>query len=413
MNEGLSKLGLAALVGAAVYHLLAVLSPAWWQARDNDQGRDFASYYYAVQVAADGGDPYDTRQLSAAAAADGTRGAVHPYLYAPPFLLSMAWVLPYDLSSAYHLWFWLHEVTLLVAVAVLWGWQRERSPALGWLLAALVAAMTAVPNNHLMGQANFPGLALAFGGLWAQERGRPWLGGALLGAACMLKMSPALLVMWWLLRRDLLAALAAVLTAIALSVAALPLASLAVQRTFFVDVLPSFGSGAYNGLGVAIGIFGNHSLPNLFHQLAPSGAGVLSPLARGLAWVANLGLLGGLAVWFRGPRPTPLARFAQVGAVGVVMLLFPVYTYEHHLVWAIPAALAAMIGVERGRLGAGWAIATGVGVACLAFELAALKRWAELPEASAALGWVLMELKTVGLLLLLAAAARLGREEAA
>ena len=98
-----------------------------------------------------------------------------------------------------------------------------------------------------MGQANFPGLLLALAGLWQAEKDREWLGGALMGAACMLKMSPALWVVWWLARQRWRAAAGAVLCGAALSLLVLPLAGPSVQLRFYTEILPTFGSGDYNG----------------------------------------------------------------------------------------------------------------------------------------------------------------------
>jgi len=394
------------LCAAVLFHALTLLSPAWWQTRAVRNGRDFASYYYAVQVAAEGGDPYDTPSLSKRARKDGTRKSVHPFLYAPPFVGMMVWAIPLSLPDAYHLWFWLHELCLLVTVGVMATWWRSASPAAPWVLAVLVACMTAVPNNHLMGQANFPGLALAMGGLWATQRERPLLGGALLGTACMLKMSPALLVMWWLLRREWVAAVASVVTAVGLSLLVLPLVGLTHQVTFFTQVLPGFGSGDYNGLAVPIGLFGNHSVPNLWHHVFPGAKGLLSPTARTASSVTNLSLLVGLGLWFRhAPRDT-LQLAAQVSAVGVLMLLFPVYTYEHHLVWALPAMAVVAIAAERGRLAWPWAVVAGVGITLVMFDLQDLKRSAEF--FGPPLQGVFMELKTVGLAALMVTCAHLG-----
>ena len=97
MRDGSRNIGTLLVVAAVVWHVLSVLTPAWVRTFDTTHGRDFASYYYAVKVASEGGDPYDKALLRQAARADGTRKAVHPYLYAPPFLLIMTWALPYDL----------------------------------------------------------------------------------------------------------------------------------------------------------------------------------------------------------------------------------------------------------------------------------------------------------------------------
>ena len=75
-------------------HAIFQARPAWEKVSAGGGGRDFASYYYAAQVALEGGDPYDTPALSAAAVADHTRRSVHPFFYPPPFLFSVAWVGP-------------------------------------------------------------------------------------------------------------------------------------------------------------------------------------------------------------------------------------------------------------------------------------------------------------------------------
>src|SRR5688500_16431609 len=108
MLDGTKSFGALLLVAAITWHALTVLSPAWVVAFEQDKARDFGSYYDAVRVAAEGGDPYDKPTVNAAARADGRKG-VHPFLYAPPFLLGMWWVRGLELDTAYYVWFWLHE----------------------------------------------------------------------------------------------------------------------------------------------------------------------------------------------------------------------------------------------------------------------------------------------------------------
>jgi alpha-1,2-mannosyltransferase len=274
--------------------------------------------------------------------------------------------------------------------------------------------MTAIPNNHAMGQANFPGLLLALAGLWQTDRGRPEVGGVLMGIACMLKMSPALFVLLWLVRRQWLAAGVAVLTGALLSVLVLPIAGIAVQWRFYTEILPTFSSGWYNGLSVPIGIFGNHSIPAWLNDVFPSGGHVLSPTAQALSTVLGLGTLA-VTLWsFRGGLPPdPLARAAQAACVGVVLLLLPVYTYEHHLVFALPAAVLSIVATARGRL-PGWAAGVaGTSVAVLLVDLQALRSWSEdLPPFLRVVGMVLRELKFLSLLGLFGVTLALGRDRA-
>ena len=64
----------AACAGLLGWHLLDILANGWVIAVNSPHGRDFASYYYAAVVAYDGGDPYDTAALGAAASAGARAG---------------------------------------------------------------------------------------------------------------------------------------------------------------------------------------------------------------------------------------------------------------------------------------------------------------------------------------------------
>jgi alpha-1,2-mannosyltransferase len=229
-----------------------------------------------------------------------------------------------------------------------------------------------------------------------------------MGAACMLKMSPALFVVWWLVRREWVAVASAVAAAVVLSVLSLPFAGPAAQLTFYREVLPSFSSGDYNGLGVPITLFGNHSFPNVVHQLFPA-QGQLSGAGRALSSMFALGSLAGLAWWFRAPAEDPFARAAQISAFGVLLLLVPVYTYEHHLVFALPAAVLAVAAAERGRLGAQWITPVALCLTVLFFDLQVLKAEAEAVRGAAWwLAGAIQELKFGALLGLLLTMAHLG-----
>jgi hypothetical protein len=396
------------LAAALAWHLFAVIAgfADIWGERG---GRDFASYYYAADVAVHGGDPYDKTALGAAARGDLTRAAVHPYFYPPPFVLLVAWAPALKLGTAWRVWYWLDELALWIAIAALWAWWRPLSEQLPVVLIAVVGVLSAIPDNHAMGQANLPVLAVALIGLWQAEK-RPYLGGALLGVACMWKMSPALFVAHWLLQRKFSAAGAAIGAAVALSVVSLALVGPSAQLEFYTRVLPGFGSGEYNGLDVSITLFGNHSVPNLLAQAFPGTGHALSPIARGLSAVGLLGIAGGTLAAGAKPAADPLAAAAQASAIAVAMLLVPVYTYEHHVVWAIPAVVAAIVAVEQGRLHPAWAAPIGVAVAVWAFDLATLKALSQ--HLGGPAGWCVQEAKCGALVVLWLAMLALSRSPA-
>lgn len=394
------------VVACLAWHALSVLDH-WRQAHRERHGRDFASYYYAVDVSFAGGDPYDKRALGASSRDDETRKAVHPFFYPPPFVLVSAWVRPLDLVTAYRVWFWLDELFLLLSVLVLARWWRPLGPAVPVALAGLVAALTAISNNHLMGQANLPVLLLVLLALKTAEDRRWPLAGALMGLACMLKMSPGLFVAWWWLRGRRAAAVAACVAAVVYSVLSLPLVGLEHQWRFYTEVLPGFGSGDYNGLTVGIDLFGNHSLPNLYDELWPAAGRahlVLSPTAALLSSLTLLGLVGATGWWLRAPPVDLLALAGQIGAVCAVMLLVTVITYEHHLVWMLPGAVVAVVAVWEGRLGARWAAPIGLALAALCFDLVALKAMHQyVTPGHVALGLLLREAKLGAIVCLYAA----------
>lgn len=394
------------IVVFAVWHAQAVWRQ-WGRASVVSSGNDFASYHYAVRVAADGGDPYDPAALSRAARQDRTRTAVHPFFYPPPFLAAMAWTLPLDLGTAYRAWFWLDELCALLCALVLWRWWRPLGNALPVVLAAGVALMTAIPNNHVMGQANLPVLGLVLAGLWQAEEGREGLGGALVGVACMLKMSPALFVAWWLLHRRWRPVAAACATGVALTLLSLPLAGPDVQWTFYAQVLPGFGSGSYNGLKVPINLFGNHSIPDLYNRAWPAGGHVLSPTARALSTITGVVLVAATAWWARHRPEDTWATAVQVSGVALLMLLLPVYTYEHHLVWALPGMTVAAMAVVTGRVPRWWAVPVALGWLGLAFQLSTLKRvWQDMHTPLAA--FAVREIKFAALLLVVGVVVALG-----
>ncbi len=346
-----------------------------WKARTwrASHGRDFASYYYAVQVAADGADPYVKRALSRRARQDGTRqGGVHPFFYPPPYLLSFAWVLPLSLEQAFHAWYWMEHLFLLAVLLSLWRWAPGRPLALA--LGVMAASFSPIPDNDWMGQANLFVLAVVVPGLLLVERGRWRLGGALVGLGCMLKMSPALLVAWWLVQGRWRPALAAVVAAVLLSLASLPLVDLDTQWRFYTEVLPGFGSGDYNGLTVPITLTHNHSIPSLLHELFGGGATTaMQPTAGWVSRLSMLALLAGLGWAFRRRAADPITALSQLGVVVVLMLVLPVYTYEHHMVWMLVPYAAVVVAATSGRLGRGWWVALGMAYLIQALPLDLLK----------------------------------------
>ena len=353
----------------------------------NQRASDFATYHYAAQVAWSGGDPYTTRALSQAARADGTRKSVHPFFYPPPFLLGMLWDRGLSLSTAYRCWGIANLLALLASVAVLRRWLK----APWWLLAIVAGTLTPAFNAIKMGQANQLVLLPALVGLWL-GRGS-WVAGA-----AMAKMSPVLFLAGWAPRRLWRPVLGAVLTAVLLSVIALSIVPFDTQMRFYLDIMPGFSSGEYHGLRVPITLPANHSIPDLFHQLWPGPDNHhLHPRSAMASKIVSLSLLGGLTwVATQVRRQDVMAEVGLAGALTVLMVITPVYAYEHHLAWLVLPGTAAGMALYTGRLSPRWGWVAGPAWALSVVHLA----WARSlrDAAPAPLDWVVQESKFAGLI---------------
>ena len=400
---GGERLALIALGLGIFVHAWVMAGPVWQRVNNSEHGGDFASYYYAVQVAVDGveyrdknlgepvvtRDPYERRALSAMARGERTRRSVHPFFYPPPYLLTMAWALPLELGEAYRVWFWCNGLFLFLGLLALWKWNRGTGVAAG--LGLILATYTPIWDTYWMGQANIALLALVAWGLYLVESSsggfkRVW-GGALMGLACMMKMSPGLLVAWWLVRARWSAVLGACGCAVLLSVFSLPLVDAQTQWRFYTEVLPSFSSGDYNGLTVPITMYGNHSITNLVVQ----GFGELNSMAHTLSSVLNLGLLAGALYLLRAVNGDSIRVSAAAGALVVLMLLVPAYTYEHHMSLLVIPLVALSAGLQAKRLSWAWGVGVLASYGLLAWQLQAVKRLGRgLPSE---LTWLLQESK--------------------
>ena len=408
-SSAVTGLTVLLLIVGLLWHLISIMAPVKPAPPEGTAARDYASYHYAFQAAAQGEHPYDAAALSSLAQAEGTRDAVHPYLYPPPFLLFVAPTAWLDLDTAFLAWRVLQELCLLAAcLALVRAWMPLDRMVLP-VTALVVGVMYAVRYGVELGQANAMVLALVLGGV-ALVSTRPRVAGALVGTAAMLKMSPALVLVWWLARKEYPAVIASVVTAVGLTLLSLLLVSPSSQWAFYTAVLPELSAGHYLGLEIRLDMFGNHSIPNLWYQVFSTGDPYRLPLAARVA--SGVTALAGLAavawVW-KDRSDEPHAVAAQAAAVLVGMLFVPAYTYEHHLVFAVPALVLSVVAVRRNWLIGLWPWVLGLAVAGLLFPLPALKSYAVRVVGEGTLGFlVLQELKFVALVALFAAMVRLG-----
>ena len=279
------------LILAALFSGLVV-----WSVQ-TDQGNDFAVYYLAGKLYADGSDPYlvarpDWDRL---AVREGVGHWEWPYRYPPPTAGLTRLLLPLGPRGAAVAWGILSAAALiggaLLLARTLGG--GARTPA------ALLTLLFWYPAYHTLqvGQVNafvFAALVLA---LWALTRRRFALGGAALALGVALKITPLAVVAYLAWQRRWRSLFAAAVALAALVVVLLPLTGLdtygayagkALELTRNKDVLLSPGiDGVRTFLGRLL-------LPHTTNTDSPGGAFV-ARLALGV--IARLVCVSAAALW--------------------------------------------------------------------------------------------------------------------
>jgi len=105
-------------------------------------------------------------------------------------------------------------------------------------------------------------------------------------------------------------------------------------------------------------------------------------------------MLGLVAARTRGD-PDPVRQAALFGAITVLMVITPVYTYEHHLSMMILPAVALGVAIEQGRLPRAGVMLAALSYAAMAWPLFVL-RAAQRAIPVEAVDWVLQESKFAG-----------------
>lgn len=302
---------------------------------------DFLSFYAAARAATAHVDFYDYEALQRLAALHDWGERVYPYLY-PPFLAhALRPLAMLELTSAHRVWLGVNVVAFASAVSLTllsthraWRTVTPRRPSPYFLLLVVGAVLVwALPlrNNLLLGQVNALVLLFISLALRAHLLGRRATAGLWLAPAIMIKMTPAVLLLFFVLRgryRTPLACLACI--------AAMGLASVSLGAgpdwLSFVRHAPERGYGA--------------TIPGLFPadntwNFAPAGW-LARLLPEHSAWVPRGSLLllagvGSVTVWLTLRARSPSSDCLALASLFPVLLLASPLAYLHHLVYLLPA----------------------------------------------------------------------------
>ena len=254
-------------------------------------------------------------------------------------------------------------ITLVLLVVSIWivltrldvGENMSALPGPGWarrwlLAAALVAATVTVLEpiraNFSFGQINVVLMTLVIAD--CVPRRTPWPRGVLLGLAIALKLTPAVFLLYFLLRRDIRAVAWTVATFVAATLVGFALAWRDSWQywTETVHDTDRIGSATWNTNQNAAGALARLSLE-----------GPTQFLLWALACLAVLAL----TVWavrrvLAGDEPT----LALICVALFGLIVSPV-SWSHHWVWALPAVIvAAVLAVRRRNVALAGVAAAGV-----------------------------------------------------
>ncbi len=279
--------------------------------------------------------------------------------YLPVVPLMLAPVAFAGAPVAAAIWSAMQVLCVAYSLKVLWGWCRgggARSPELVMAGACILGA-AALYEATKFNQLSIPVLALLLGSFDALERRRLIRGGTLLALAAVIKLLPALLIVWLALKRQW-TALTVCLVGVAAIVVLPCLAVFGPQRT--LDYHREWAQ--HNLLGAPAGDMADEEQTN--HFIARRNQGLPVVLSRlcgpthpyrvsfqpvklsepSCLWLARAILAAMLAglIWRtrrRWDRLGRLDRQVEFAVYLLAMMLFSPLLRQYYLVWALPAVL--------------------------------------------------------------------------
>jgi len=219
-----TRVGMTVALGVALLFrvgqiIISVDGPAW--------AYDFSAYWHAGRQILEGGTIYSAEQLA------GPYSPQQPFLYLYPPFLGVAMTPLAALFNDYRqaMWLWV-AVGCAVFIASVWrlsAAERFTGPSERVFLVGAMFALAPVGFELVMGNVHIlllGVLAAAWLGIRRGTRAGDLAAGVLIGIAVLIKVFPALLIVWLVLTSRVRAALAAVASASLVALATVPIVGL-------------------------------------------------------------------------------------------------------------------------------------------------------------------------------------------
>lgn len=308
----------------------AICAIQMWGRAFRANGNDLTTYLVASRDFWRGANPYQA-------------DTAFPFVY-PLFLCVALWPLaqaPY--AAAVALWYACSVAALALATATVASAAGAARGARAWVVVAAivtVALADVLQNNLVNGQVNVIVLALCAVGAWAWTRQERIGAGVAIGAAIALKITPAILLVWLVRRRDWRTATWAIAAAATFGIA-----------------LPWLVSGSH--IWSDYGYYGHTFLSGHLAESADivthhRAFGLVEVVrqATGSAWAADTWIVAGLvmgALWVI-DRPSARPAINAFALYLAASLLISPMSEVHHLVLLWPALLLLVCEALDGRM---------------------------------------------------------------
>ncbi|HXG00394.1 MAG TPA: glycosyltransferase family 87 protein [Bacteroidota bacterium] len=302
---------------------------------------DFPSFYYAAKALAAGRNIYTAKTLDSLAAADRVANHVLPYLY-PPFLAILAQPIarlaPEDAQAAWDvtqiLLFGFALVLVVMALPSSGGTEKPpNSHVIGGLIIAAGVLVFPFGDNIVFGQVNSLVLVFLSLFLFLYSNSRHVLAGTALSIATLVKVTPAILLLYFLVNRRW-----KVMTGFLAGMVVLFLVSLVAGGigpwAEFMAFLPNMGYARYVQGGFHPSIVANFSLAGFFMRLLPGDAETIRLLS-----VAVASSLLACVVYSHIRNEERQNEIAYVVPYLILMVIASPVAWRHHLVLLFPGVV--------------------------------------------------------------------------
>lgn len=255
--------------------------------------------------------------------------------------------LPY--ARALKIWNWLSMAALGASLLILFSELKRGWSPWYWLpVLTLLLTSNCLAQQQLQGQLNLLLLLLLTCAWVGVRHEHSWWAGGLIGAAAAIKLFPAFLGLYFLMRRDWRGVAGCAIGFAAVNGAAAGVLGVESFRAYFLEVVPRVG-------GEFQDYWSNASINGFYRKLLDGGSGHVTPLIEASWLAAVLTGVGALAITADSARRVLRADSAErrelalAGCMVAMMLVSPI-SWDHYFLMLVPALCL----IWRAQPAVGW-----------------------------------------------------------